>query len=166
MTDFVKHRAGAPAGFFAAEAAGLQWLSAVDGGVPCAEVVSVDEAALTLRRLESVSPTPEAAREFGGRLAITHDAGAPAFGAGPDGWDGPGFFGPLSQPLPMSLRRHRRWGSSTPRNGWSRWPISRPRGSMPPRATPSTPSRLVAARAISTTTIGRRGCTAICGAGT
>ncbi|OBH59253.1 fructosamine kinase [Mycobacterium mantenii] len=110
MTDFVKHRAGAPAGFFAAEAAGLQWLSAVDGGVPCAEVVSVDEAALTLRRLESVSPTPEAAREFGGRLAITHDAGAPAFGAGPDGWDGPGFFGPLSQPLPMSLRRHRRWG--------------------------------------------------------
>ncbi|OBH76284.1 fructosamine kinase [Mycobacterium mantenii] len=110
MTGFVKHRAGAPAGFFAAEAAGLQWLSAVDGGVPCAEVVSVDEAALTLRRLESVSPTPEAAREFGGRLAITHDAGAPAFGAGPDGWDGPGFFGPLSQPLPMSLRRHRRWG--------------------------------------------------------
>ncbi|HEX5257018.1 MAG TPA: fructosamine kinase family protein [Mycobacterium sp.] len=110
MTDFVKHRAGAPAGFFAWEAAGLQWLSAVDGGVPCAQVVSVDDASLTLRRLGSVSPTPEAARTFGGRLAVTHDAGAPAFGAGPDGWDGPGFFGPLSQPLPMSLRRHRSWG--------------------------------------------------------
>lgn len=110
MTDFVKHRAGAPAGFFAWEAAGLQWLSAAEGGVPCAQVVSVDDASLTLRRLESVSPTAEAARTFGGRLAVTHDAGAPAFGAGPDGWDGPGFFGPLSQPLPMSLRRHQSWG--------------------------------------------------------
>ena len=110
MTDFVKQRTGAPAGFFVWEAAGLQWLSAVEGGVPCAQVVSVDDASLTLRRLQSVSPTPEAARTFGGRLAVTHDAGALAFGAGPDGWDGPGFFGPLSQPLPMSLRRHRRWG--------------------------------------------------------
>ncbi len=110
MTDFVKHRAGAPAGFFAWEAAGLQWLSAPEGAVPCAQVVAVDDASLTLRRLQSVSPTPEAARMFGGRLAVTHDAGAPAFGAGPDGWDGPGFFGPLSQPLPMSLRRHQRWG--------------------------------------------------------
>jgi len=110
VTDFVKHRAGAPAGFFAWEAAGLQWLSAAEGGVPCAQVVSVDDASLTLRRLESVSPTAEAARTFGGRLAVTHDAGAPAFGAGPDGWDGPGFFGPLSQPLPMSLRRHQSWG--------------------------------------------------------
>jgi fructosamine-3-kinase len=110
VTDFVKHRADAPAGFFAAEAAGLQWLSAADGGVPCAQVVAVDASSLTLRRLESVRPTLEAARTFGGRLAHTHDAGAAAFGAGPDGWDGPGFFGPLSQPLPMSLRRHRDWG--------------------------------------------------------
>ncbi|OBB95430.1 fructosamine kinase family protein [Mycobacterium sp. 852002-40037_SCH5390672] len=110
MTDFVKHRSGAPAGFFAWEAAGLQWLSAVEGGVPCAQVVSVDDASLTLRRLDSVSPTPEAARTFGNRLAVTHDAGAPAFGAAPQGWDGPGFFGPLSQPLPLSLRRHRHWG--------------------------------------------------------
>ena len=55
-------------------------------------------------------PSPEAAQVFGGRLALTHDAGAAEFGAGPDGWDGPGFFGPLSQPLPMSLRRHRQWG--------------------------------------------------------
>lgn len=110
MTDFVKHNPDAPARFFAAEAAGLQWLSGVDGGVPCAQVVSVTATSLTLRRLDSVGPTPEAAREFGSRLAITHDAGAAGFGAGPDGWDGPGFFGPLSQPLPMSLRPHRRWG--------------------------------------------------------
>ncbi|MGV0051731.1 fructosamine kinase family protein [Mycobacterium colombiense] len=110
MTDFVKRNPAAPAGFFACEAAGLQWLSAADGGVPCAQVVSFDDTSLTLRRLESAGPSPEAAREFGGRLAVTHDAGAQAFGAGPDGWDGPGFFGPLSQPLPMSLRRHRDWG--------------------------------------------------------
>lgn len=110
MTDFVKRNPAAPADFFACEAAGLQWLSAADGGVPCAQVVSFDDTSLTLRRLESAGPSPEAAREFGGRLAVTHDAGAQAFGAGPDGWDGPGFFGPLSQPLPMSLRRHRDWG--------------------------------------------------------
>jgi fructosamine-3-kinase len=113
VTDFVKHHAGAPAGYFAWEAAGLRWLSSVDGGVPCAQLVSVDAAGLTLRRLDSVPPSPEAAYVFGSRLAVTHDAGAAAFGAGPDGWDGPGFFGPgrpPSQPMPMSLRRHRRWG--------------------------------------------------------
>ncbi len=110
MTDFVKQRRDAPPGYFAWEAAGLRWLSEVDGGVPCAQVVSVDAASLTLHRLDTVPPGPEAAREFGSRLAVTHDAGAPAFGAGPDGWDGPGFFGPLSQLLPMSLRHHQRWG--------------------------------------------------------
>jgi fructosamine-3-kinase len=110
VTDFVKRNPDAPAGYFGWEAAGLRWLAAVDGGVPCAPIVSVDATSLTLRRLRSAPPTPEAARAFGAQLAVTHDAGAPAFGAGPDGWDGPGFFGPLSQPLPMSLRAHRRWG--------------------------------------------------------
>ncbi|OBF48972.1 fructosamine kinase [Mycobacterium sp. 852002-50816_SCH5313054-b] len=110
MTDFVKQHPDAPTGYFAWEAAGLGWLAGVDGGAPCAQVVSVGAANLTLRRLESVPPSAEAADAFGSRLAVTHDAGAAAFGAGPDGWDGAGFFGPLSQPLPMSLRRHRRWG--------------------------------------------------------
>ncbi len=110
MTDFVKRNPAAPTGFFACEAAGLQWLSSVDDGVACAQVVSFDSTSLTLRRLDSASPNPDAAREFGRGLAITHDAGASAFGVGPDGWDGPGFFGPLSQPLPMSLRPHQRWG--------------------------------------------------------
>jgi fructosamine-3-kinase len=110
LTDFVKSHADAPVGFFAGEAAGLQWLSQADGGVPCVPVVAVDATSLTLRRLESVTPNPEMAVEFGSRLAATHDAGAAGFGAGPDGWDGPGFFGPLTQPLPMSLRPHRHWG--------------------------------------------------------
>ena len=47
MTDFVKHHAGAPAGYFGWEAAGLRWLSSVDGGVPCAQLVCVDAAGLT-----------------------------------------------------------------------------------------------------------------------
>jgi fructosamine-3-kinase len=111
LTDFVKRHPGAPAGFFECEAAGLRWLSAADGGVPCVPVVSLDATSLTLRRLESVPPGPHAALEFGSRLAITHDAGAAGFGAGPDGWDGPGFFGPLTQPLPMSLRSHPLWGT-------------------------------------------------------
>ncbi|ATA27674.1 ribulosamine/erythrulosamine 3-kinase potentially involved in protein deglycation [Mycobacterium lepraemurium] len=111
MTDFVKQHPRPHEGFFGWEAAGLRWLSSVDGGVPCARVVAVDATSLTLRRLQSVPAGRDAAHEFGRRLAVTHDAGAAAFGAGPDGWDGPGYFGPLSQPLPMSLRRHRHWGS-------------------------------------------------------
>lgn len=110
MADFVKTYNSAPAGFFALEAAGLRWL-AVDGGVRCARVVAVDEISLTLERLESVAPTCDAARHFGSSLAVTHDAGAPQFGSAPEGWDGDGFFGPLSQPLPMSLVGHDQWGT-------------------------------------------------------
>jgi len=107
---FVKRCGNAPAGFFACEAAGLQWLSAADGGVPCATVISYDETSLTLERLKAAAPTRPDAREFGRRLARTHDAGAAAFGAPPDGWTGPGFFGPLQQPLPMSYSGAQRWG--------------------------------------------------------
>ncbi len=45
------------------------------------------------------------------RLAVTHEAGAPLFGSGPDGWHGDGYFGPLSEPLPMSLWGHKTWGA-------------------------------------------------------
>ncbi|OBB15352.1 fructosamine kinase [Mycobacteriaceae bacterium 1482268.1] len=110
MPDFVKSNNSAPPGFFELEAAGLRWLS-VDGGVPCARVVAFDEHSLTLVRLESVAPTRDAAREFGSRLAVTHDAGAEYFGSGPDGWHGDGYFGPLAEPLPMSLWGHRQWGA-------------------------------------------------------
>jgi fructosamine-3-kinase len=108
---FVKRNAEAPHGFFACEAAGLQWLSSADGGVPCAEVIAVDDTSLTLERLAAASPTEAAAREFGRRLARTHAAGAAAFGAPPNGWTGPGYFGPLEQPLPMSYCAGDRWGS-------------------------------------------------------
>ncbi|MBE1550914.1 fructosamine-3-kinase [Mycobacterium sp. OAS707] len=107
---FVKRSSDAPAGFFACEAAGLQWLSNADGGVPCAKVLAHDETSLTLERLEAAAPTRPAAHEFGRRLARTHDAGADAFGAPPCGWAGPGYFGPLQQPLSMSYSAADRWG--------------------------------------------------------
>lgn len=109
MADFVKSSSTAPEGFFALEAAGLRWLS-VDGGVRCARVIAHDERSLTLERLESVAPTRDSAKDFGSRLAVTHEAGAPSFGSSPDGWFGDGFFGPLSEPLPMSLCSHNTWG--------------------------------------------------------
>jgi len=109
--EFVKRDPRAPDGFFACEAAGLQWLSAVDGGVPCARVIAVDRRALTLERLTSCAPSPPAARDFGLRLARTHAAGADGFGAPPTGWSGPGFFGPLQQPLPMAYACDESWGS-------------------------------------------------------
>ncbi len=111
MNEFVKRSPDAPPGFFACEAAGLRWLSAAEGGVPCAPVLGCDPTGLTLQRLSVTAPTSEAAREFGRRLAVTHDSGAAGFGAAPDGWRGPGFFGPLHHPPPMTLRAHSCWGS-------------------------------------------------------
>lgn len=110
MPAFVKRNPAAPHGFFAWEAAGLAWLGNVAGGVPCARVLGHDETSLTLQRLHSTTPDVAAARTFGQRLAVTHDAGADGFGAPPRGWDGPGFFGPLTHPLSMSLSAHPGWG--------------------------------------------------------
>lgn len=109
MTDFVKRNPDAPTGFFACEAAGLRWLAAA-GGAACVPVIDCDATSLTLEHLDSAAPSRRAAAAFGARLAVTHDAGAAGFGAGPDGWDGPGFFGPLQEPLPMSLTAHPTWG--------------------------------------------------------
>jgi fructosamine-3-kinase len=107
---FVKRGPEAPPGFVACEVAGLSWLAAAEGGAACARVVGHDATSLTLERLRPVAPDRAAAYGFGCRLARTHDAGAEAFGAPPDGWTGPGFFGPLHSPLPMSLAGHPTWG--------------------------------------------------------
>jgi fructosamine-3-kinase len=107
---FVKRNADAPEGFFACEAAGLAWLAAAESGVPCVRVLDHDATTLTLEHRDVVQPDREDAYELGRRLASTHAAGAPAFGAGPDGWSGPGFFGPMSHPLPMALTGHASWG--------------------------------------------------------
>ncbi len=108
---FVKRNTRAPQGFFECEAAGLQWLSGAEEGARCAKVLACDSTSLTLERLHPVAPTRASAHEFGLRLSRTHRAGAAAFGAPPDGWRGPGYFGPLQQPLAMSYAGCDRWGS-------------------------------------------------------
>jgi fructosamine-3-kinase len=105
---FRKSRAGAPAGFFAAEAAGLRWLD-VPGGPRVARVLDVGPAHLDLERLSPARPTPAGARAFGRALAVLHDAGTPAFGALPPGVEA-GFFGPVDDPLPMAA------------GAWDDWP--------------------------------------------
>jgi len=103
---FVKRRAGAPEGYFAVEAAGLRWLAAVPGGARVVQPLEVGPDRLVLPRLPEVAPTAAAAEDLGRRLAVTHAAGAPAWGAGPQGWTGDGFVGPL----PLPLRTGTSWG--------------------------------------------------------
>ncbi len=97
----VKSLTPAPEGFFEAEARGLRWLADAAGdAVP--DVLAVDRDCLILPWLEPGKPTPDAAAEFGRRLAATHAAGAAEFGALPDG-----FIGRL--PLPNSTAPS--WGA-------------------------------------------------------
>lgn len=99
---FVKSRAGAPAGFFETEAAGLRWLDE-PGVIPVVEVLEVQDDALHLERLDQAPPPAEVARAFGERLAALHDAGAPGFGWSPGRT---AWFGPLEDPfeVPTSSR--------------------------------------------------------------
>jgi len=90
----------------------LRWLAAAasSGGARVVEVLDVSDEALTLERLQPAAPTGEHLEEFGRALARTHDAGAEAFGAGPDGWTGDGYLGPASELLPLPLRPTATWG--------------------------------------------------------
>lgn len=98
---FVKHRPGAPAGMYAAEAAGLAWLAQA-GALRTPAVVAVGEAApprfLALEWIARGRPGPGHDEALGRGLAALHRAGAPAFGLGEDN-----FIGSLPQrnaPLP------------------------------------------------------------------
>jgi fructosamine-3-kinase len=105
-----KQSAAAPPGYFAWEAAGLRWLADARG----AAVVGVlDEGPdhLDLLRLTPAPPTPAAAERLGRGLAATHAAGAAAHGCGPPGWQGDGWLGPLSEPLPLALGAWHSWGA-------------------------------------------------------
>lgn len=105
-----KSRADAPRGYFAWEAAGLRWLATAQPQVVVA-VVDVGDHHLDLQHLDQVPPTSRAAYELGMALAHLHDAGAPGWGAPPQGWTGDGFLGPLSEPLPLTCRVHPSWGA-------------------------------------------------------
>lgn len=105
MPTFVKERADARPGFFAWEAAGLDWLAAA-GGTSVVAVRALDRTRIVLDRVATAPATRAAAEAFGVSLARTHAAGAAAFGAAPPGWTGNGWIG--RQRLPM--REHERWG--------------------------------------------------------
>ena len=107
---FRKGSARAPTGYFRWEAAGLAWLAQAPAGARVVEVLEQEEDHLDLRRLSFVNPTPQLAEAFGSALARTHDAGAPAFGAAPPGWEGDGFLGPASELLPLRLSPADSWG--------------------------------------------------------
>ncbi|MBB4959055.1 fructosamine kinase family protein [Micromonospora polyrhachis] len=98
----------APEGFFATEAAGLDWLRSA-GAVPVPEVIVALPGLLALEWIEPGSATPEAAARLGRELAALHRAGSSAFGA-----DWPGFIGRLPQdntpsadPWPVWFAEHR-----------------------------------------------------------
>ncbi|MEV6275888.1 fructosamine kinase family protein [Nocardia sp. NPDC051832] len=76
-----------PADFFAAEAAGLRWLT-VPGGPALPEVIAVDAQGIALQWVEHGTPSVAAAEEFGRRLATLHRAPCPDFGAEWQGYIG------------------------------------------------------------------------------
>lgn len=118
MDTHVKSDAQAPAGFYEVEAAGLRWL-AEPGAVSVARVIAVAPGRLEIEHVPSARPSRAAAITFGRQLAALHDAGAPAFGAGPAGWTGDGFIG--TAPLP--LRPEASWGRF-----YARWRLEPYRG--------------------------------------
>lgn len=103
MATYRKERAFAPHGFFECEGRGLRWLAQAMplGGPRVVEVYGWGRDHLDIERVDACSPTPKAAYDFGASLARMHDMGADAFGAGPDGYDGTCYFGPLQDPVPM-----------------------------------------------------------------
>lgn len=85
---FVKVREDAPAGFFAVEAAGLEWLGSAAGGPPVPPVLGHDSRLLVLPWLDEEPPTAAAVDRLGRELAELHAAGSPVFGGPRLGWIG------------------------------------------------------------------------------
>ena len=106
-TAFVKTRADAGPGEYAAEAAGLRWL-AEPGALRTPRAIEVGEDYLALEWIEPGRLDGAGVEELGRGLAVTHAAGAPGFGdprlagardgdAG-EGGAAPASFGSLSLP--------------------------------------------------------------------
>lgn len=90
-----QYRKTAVGGAAGAEVAGLRWLR--EGSSAVVEVLDVTENFITTQYYEPARPTAAMAREAGRELAHIHAAGATAFGAPPDGWEGPNFIGRIQQ---------------------------------------------------------------------
>jgi len=95
---FVKTRADAAPGEYAAEAAGLAWL-AEPGALRTPRVLDIGDRYLALEWIEPGRLDDAGTEELGRGLAETHAAGAPCFG-GSDGShrNGPARFGSLGLP--------------------------------------------------------------------
>ena len=105
--SFAKRSTGHDPDFYAVEAAGLRWLAAAGAGAAqVVGVVAVDDHSIELERLDVCPPARADAEEFGRALAVTHAAGAAAYGQPPDGWSGDGYIGRQR----MSLRPDAVWG--------------------------------------------------------
>jgi fructosamine-3-kinase len=76
---FVKTRADAERGEFAAEAAGLEWLAQA-GALRTPAVLGVDDGYLALKWIAPGRLDAAGEQELGRGLALTHAAGAPRFG--------------------------------------------------------------------------------------
>jgi fructosamine-3-kinase len=110
---FVKHRAGAPPGFYATEVAGLRRLAAGPLGVPA--VVAVRDGFLALEWVDSAPRARDFDAALGRGLAQLHALGADRFGAerlyvGPlplraAGEDWPGLYGSLLEQLARQADR-------------------------------------------------------------
>ena len=112
MSVFRKHDDGPVS--TALEAQGLAWLAEAmaDGGAHVVPVTS-GPGWLEEPRLTTTSVTPAGAEAFGRALAVTHAAGAPAFGAAPPGWDCRAQMGRSDirlQPHAAEEGEPRRWG--------------------------------------------------------
>ena len=93
---FVKTLAGAPADFFAAEAAGLELLRATDT-VPVPRVLAATADLLALEWIEPAAPSAAQAERLGRELAALHATPAPHYGG-----RGPLYLGPLRLGGPQS----------------------------------------------------------------
>jgi fructosamine-3-kinase len=93
-TLFVKHRADAEPGMYAAEADGLAWLAAAEGAVRLPEVAAVGDGDgegarfLALEWIERGPPAADFDERLGRGLAALHGSGAPVFGLDRDNWIG------------------------------------------------------------------------------
>ncbi|MDT0267066.1 fructosamine kinase family protein [Streptomyces sp. DSM 44915] len=97
-TVFAKTRAGAPADFFTAEAAGLDLLRGT-GAVAVPEVLAARPGLLVLSWVEPAGPSPRQAERLGRELAALHATPAAHYGTA-----GPLYLGPvpLRTPEPVS----------------------------------------------------------------
>ena len=112
MSVFRKHDDGPVS--TALEAQGLTWLAEAmaDGGAHVVPVTS-GPGWLEEPRLTTTGVTQAGAEAFGRALAVTHAAGAPAFGAAPPGWDGRAQMGRSDirlRPHAVEEGEPRRWG--------------------------------------------------------